>query len=465
MTRIALSLVSHTNVGKTTLARTLLGRDVGEVRDAPHVTAFAEPFELLRSEEGHLLTLWDTPGFGDSARLLRRLRQSANPIGWFLGQVWDRWRDRPFWASQQVLRHVRDTSDLLLYLVNAAEGPQAAGYVAAEMELLDWVGKPVIVLLNQMGPPRDAAAEAAEAAPWQQLLQRWPRVHAVLPLDAFARCWVQEGALWAAVQAALPEAAQRAAMASLRAAWMAERQRQFDTSMRTLGQALQALAGLQEPVPDDPGTLRQLGAKLGLGGPPPDAVAAARERLAARLGDGLREATQALLALHGLPGTATAVVLQRVAALGQARLRVDSGRAAGWGAVLSGALGGLAADLAAGGLTLGVGVLAGAMLGAAGGVGAAEGLNRLRGTDRSVVALDGEARRALLQTALLRYLAVAHFGRGRGDWAEAEALPHWAALAEELTAGTPPGPDAEWPALLARCTRQALQRLYPGAGE
>ena len=31
--RISLSLVSHTNVGKTSLARTLLGRDVGEVRD------------------------------------------------------------------------------------------------------------------------------------------------------------------------------------------------------------------------------------------------------------------------------------------------------------------------------------------------------------------------------------------------------------------------------------------------
>ena len=36
-TRVALSLVSHTNVGKTTLARTLLRRDVGEVRDEAHV--------------------------------------------------------------------------------------------------------------------------------------------------------------------------------------------------------------------------------------------------------------------------------------------------------------------------------------------------------------------------------------------------------------------------------------------
>ena len=36
---VTLSLISHTNIGKTTLARTLLRQDVGEVRDAPHVTA------------------------------------------------------------------------------------------------------------------------------------------------------------------------------------------------------------------------------------------------------------------------------------------------------------------------------------------------------------------------------------------------------------------------------------------
>ena len=35
---VSLSLISHTNAGKTTLARTLLGRDIGEIRDAPHVT-------------------------------------------------------------------------------------------------------------------------------------------------------------------------------------------------------------------------------------------------------------------------------------------------------------------------------------------------------------------------------------------------------------------------------------------
>jgi predicted membrane GTPase involved in stress response len=38
---VNLSLVSHTNAGKTTLVRTLLAQDVGEVRDAAHVTDVA----------------------------------------------------------------------------------------------------------------------------------------------------------------------------------------------------------------------------------------------------------------------------------------------------------------------------------------------------------------------------------------------------------------------------------------
>ena len=70
---LSLSLVSHTNVGKTTLARTLLGRDVGEVRDEAHVTASADAHPLVETAAGDRLLLWDTPGFGDSVRLARRL--------------------------------------------------------------------------------------------------------------------------------------------------------------------------------------------------------------------------------------------------------------------------------------------------------------------------------------------------------------------------------------------------------
>jgi hypothetical protein len=125
---IELTLVSHTNAGKTTLARTLLGRDIGEVRDLPHVTEIAEAHTLAETAAGDVLRLWDTPGFGDSSRLLQRLRVADNPIGWLLREVWDRYRDRPFWCNQQAVRAARDSSDVVLYLVNAAEDPRDTGY-------------------------------------------------------------------------------------------------------------------------------------------------------------------------------------------------------------------------------------------------------------------------------------------------------------------------------------------------
>jgi predicted GTPase len=59
---ISVALLSHTNAGKTTLARTLLRRDIGAVMDRAHVTEEAEEYELMRSAEGDRLLLWDTPG-------------------------------------------------------------------------------------------------------------------------------------------------------------------------------------------------------------------------------------------------------------------------------------------------------------------------------------------------------------------------------------------------------------------
>jgi GTPase SAR1 family protein len=90
---INLSLISHTNAGKTTLARTLLRRDVGEVRDAPHVTTRVTAYELIATPQGDVLQLWDTPGFNGTERLANRLHLSANPIGWLMSQVWDRMTD------------------------------------------------------------------------------------------------------------------------------------------------------------------------------------------------------------------------------------------------------------------------------------------------------------------------------------------------------------------------------------
>jgi len=483
---VSISLVSHTNAGKTTLARTLLGRDIGEVRDAPHVTEFADAHLLVETSQGDRLVLWDTPGFGDSVRLVRRLRQAEHAIGRFLSEAWDRWRDRPFWASQQAVRNTRDEADVLLYLVNASEQVEAAGYVQPEMELLGWIGKPVVVLLNQLGAPRAGDVEAAEIARWRASVSAHPHVRAVLPLDAFARCWVQESTLLAAVENALADA-KRPAMARLREAWRARRIATFDASVQAIAASLARIATMSEAVAEAGGgvraRLRQAGAAIGLGGAERGPAALAQSSLAARLDDEIRASTRELLALHGLGGSAEGAIRARLASGYDLRLRLDETQAAMWGGALTGALVGLKADLLSGGLTLGGGLIAGGVLGALGSAGLARCVNLVRGTDRSFVTWNAAALDTMVEAALLRLLAVEHFGRGRGDWVEGEAPPHWAdvvaaalaPLREALDAAwserTPVVPAGDPTALAARlapivgaAARAALRDLYPDAG-
>ena len=469
MPTLSLSLVSHTNTGKTTLARTLLGADIGEVRDAPHVTEFADAHELIHSPEGDRLQLWDTPGFGDSARLAQRLRGSSNPLGWFLSQVWDRWRDRPFWASQQALRHVQAQSDVVLYLVNAAESPAAAGYVAAEMELLAWLGKPVLVLLNQLGEPRAPALEAAEVDTWRQHLRPWPLVCEVLPMDAFARCWVHELTLLRAVQQVL-QGEQASTMARLVEAWRRRGQATFDAAITELATSVARMALAREPLSGAPrlrDTLRHWGQQLsGRGDGDTSPAARAQQALAQRLHDEAAASTGRLISLHGLAGPALqqtrAQIMDRVAGQFALQAHVPEGKAALVGGAVSGALVGLKADVLTGGLTLGGGLLAGALLGALGAAGVARGINVVRGTDHSWVRVDDAAMAPLVQAALLRYLAVAHFGRGRGAWVQGEAPPHWRETVAAALALQQPALAALWQAREGRLARSAWLSGGPG---
>jgi hypothetical protein len=475
---IALSLISHTNAGKTTLARTLLSRSVGEVRDAPHVTTDATSYPLITTAEGDTLCLWDTPGFGDSARLAKRLRQQGNPVGWFLTQVWDRFRDRTFWLNQLAVGNVRDQADVVLYLVNAAEEPSEAGYLAPELEVLAWIGKPVIVLLNQTGPPRPRDEEAAAEARWRDAFAGRPQVRAVLALDAFARCWVQELTLFDTVAAVLaPE--QQPAFARLAAAWHARRMAQFDAAMEAIAAPIARAACDRVMLPA--ASMRDKVAKaIGLsrdtdGG----AEGAAMRTLAGRLDADVQSGTQQLIAIHDLEGSAVRETLARVASDVRTDAPVDEGKAALMGGAVSGALTGIAADLATGGLTLGAGMLTGALLGALGGAGIARGFNTLRGRSETIVRWDNAFLDGQIAAALLRYLAVAHFGRGRGEWRESEYPPFWRelvngavaahrdALAELWAARTVDG-DADRIALRVRAlvggiARHLLDELYPGA--
>jgi len=464
---IALSLISHTNAGKTTLARTLLGRDVGEVRDAPHVTTEASSWPLVETPDGDALLLWDTPGFGDSARLAKRLAQQGNPIGWFLAEVWDRFRDRPFYLTQLAVRNVRDSADVVLYLVNAAEAPEDAGYLAPELAVLGWIGKPVVVLLNQTGQPRPAAVEAAEIERWRSALQRYAVVQSVLPLDAFARCWVQEFALFDVIGQLLP-AARRTVFTRLAAAWRQRRWTQFDDAMAALAEPLAAAVGARVVLPAAPMLQRitqAIGAMRRDGDP---AEGHALQELARQLDRDLRAAMDRLIAVYGLDGRAAAEVEARLATDVVADGRVDEGKAAAIGGIVSGAMTGLAADLAVGGLSFGAGMLTGALLGALGGAGVARGVNVARGKTDDAIRWDDPFLDALLATLLLRYLAVAHYGRGRGEWQASEYPPFWRERVMAVIAAMRPQVSALWelrsPTTDAAQRRALAQQLLGDAG-
>jgi len=476
---VSLSLISHTNVGKTTLARTLLRRDIGEVRDAAHVTETSDAHLLVATPQGDELRLWDTPGFGDSARLLKRLKLSGNPLGWFLTQVWDRYADRPFFSSQAAVRNVRDEADVVLYLVNASEDPAAAGYVDAEMQVLGWIGKPVLVLLNQLGPPRPVEVEAAEVARWSGHLSGFPWVRDTIAFDAFARCWVQEHALLERI-APLLEAQRQPAFARLAEAWKARNRGIFEQSMQVLARQLAATAADSAVVAARGAatTARSwLGSLLGVEKRGDAAADAAMGELAQRLDAGVRRATDELIVLHDLSGRAAAEVLQRMGAQYAVDKAADPGKVSLIGAAISGALGGLAADLAAGGLTFGAGALLGGLIGAAGARGLASAYNLVRGSDATTVRWSGEFMSGRVSAALLRYLAVAHFGRGRGDFVAGEYPPHWGPLVEAAVASRRAAFDMLWSgaagsehaaalesrlrALLEVTTLEVLGRLYP----
>jgi hypothetical protein len=157
-------------------------------------------------------------------------------------------------------------------------------------------------------------------------------------------------------------------------------------------------------------------------------------QLAERLDDDVKRGTDTLIRLHGLDGRAGNDVLAKLARHYALRQPLDEGRAAIWGGVVTGALAGLKADIATGGLTLGGGLLAGGVIGALTAAGAARGVNRVRGVSQPEVRWDPKVLDALFASALLGYLAVAHHGRGRGAWVAQEPPAAWTAAVDTAVA-------------------------------
>jgi hypothetical protein len=411
--------------------------------------------------------------------LLKRLVLSGNPIGWFLREVIDRYRDRPFWLSQQALRTARDAADVVLYLVNSSEDPRDAGYLPPEMKILEWLGKPVVVLLNQIGRPRPVQEERAEQVRWKSYLQQYPIVRDVLALDAFARCWVHERVFYNAVGKLIAEP-ERAGYARLFAAWEANNEARFGAAIRLNAELLAGTARDAEAVEPEQKTVLKSALKVvGLGSSERKRQERAMNALAARLNLRIGETTASLLALHKLDPSEAAKINARVRENFVVRAPIDEAQAGLLGAVISGAATGLSADLVAGGLTLGTGALLGGIVGALTFAGAAWGFNSGMDRRQPTMRFSDEFLRTVLVTSVLRYLAVAHFGRGRGNFVESEAPAFWQNEVEQAVALDDGELTILWTALrtepdqaqavasaeivMTRIASHTLSQLYPDA--
>jgi hypothetical protein len=248
--------------------------------------------------------------------------------------------------------------------------------------------------------------------------------------------------------------------------------------MQELARRLARAAADRERVADAGlgGRLRELGVALGLGTAEATPRQEAMAALATRLDADIRSSTERLIALHGLGGQARQEILTRLADHYAVSERLSEGKAALLGGAVTGALAGLKADIASGGLTLGGGLLVGGVLGALGAAGLARGVNLLRGTEHTEVAWTDEVLDELAASALLAYLAVAHHGRGRGDWTPAAAPAHWRQAVSDALAPRRAARRAIWATRsaasaddlaaaladeLAVTARAVLQRLYP----
>jgi hypothetical protein len=305
-------------------------------------------------------------------------------------------------------------------------------------------------------------------------------VTSLLSLDAFARCFVQESVLLREV-ARVVAADKQPAFARVFDAWRAERDRRFAASMIAIAEPIAKAACDQELL--QPVTWRRSLVDTGLALVPrgervdPDKEAA-MAHLAKRLDEAIRASTNELIEIQHLRGEAAGDVMARLARDVTLEAPLDARKAGVIGGVVSGALTGLAADIASGGLTFGAGMLAGAIVGAAGGVGLARAFNLVLGRNEACVRWADEFVASLVPAAVLRYLAVAHYGRGRGDYEASEYPAFWRdVVAAEVERHDVGGVvalrhrdpcDAEAVALAAKRTLAAiaigvLDTLYPSA--
>ncbi len=338
-----LTVVGHTNAGKTSLMRTLTrDAEFGDVSARPATTQHVEGVELM-ADGRPMLRLYDTPGLEDALGLADLIddqrgndrHDGPEQIERFLASPDARGR---FEQEAKVLRQLR-ASDAALYVIDARD-PVLAKY-REELAILSRCARPLLPVLNFVGQPGHRAPE------WRDMLAR-VGLHAVVAFDTVAPAVDGERRLYAAL-ATLIEA-HRDTLEGLIAARAGEARARADAGQHVIAEMLIDVAALRHTITTDADE--------------PALLAALQRSVRQRE----QSAANALLGLYGFrredaPEQDLPVFSGRrdddlfhPRALRNAGVRVGTGAA-------TGAAAGMGIDLVTGGLTLGAAAALGALAG------------------------------------------------------------------------------------------------------
>ncbi|TBN44841.1 GTPase/DUF3482 domain-containing protein [Pseudomonas sp. BGI-2] len=344
---LKLAVVGHTNVGKTSLLRTLT-RDVGfgEVSHRPSTTRHVEGARLSVDGEP-LLDLYDTPGLEDAIALLDYLERLERPgerldgparLARFLEGSEARQR---FEQEAKVLRQLL-ASDAGLYVIDARE-PVLAKY-RDELEVLASCGKPLLPVLNFVSSANHREPD------WREALARLG-LHALVRFDSVAPPEDGERRLYESLALLLENS--REQLERLIADQQAQRLARQQSAARLIAELLIDCAACRRSVVSDADQEQQAISELrkAVRQREQRCVEALLKLYAFRLQDA---AASDLPLLDGRWGDD----LFNPETLKQLGVRVGGGIAAG-------AAAGAGIDLLVGGLTLGAAALAGAIAGGA----------------------------------------------------------------------------------------------------
>ena len=395
-----IAVVGHTNVGKTSLLRTLLRQpDFGQVCDSAGTTRHVERTDL-RIQGAVAVRYFDTPGLEDSVALHHYLQSLPGDLPTPLERVRAFLRgpeaQAAFEQEAKVLRKLLE-ADAAIYVIDCRE--DVLPKYRCEIEILSACAKPVMPVLNFARSP------GHQAQAWQSTLAAY-HLHASVLFDAVAPFVGAERQLYEDLGVLLR--ARRAQLQAILGDLALQAQERRLAACQLVASVLVSAAAMRREVPQ--AALADPAHKTAL-------LRGFRQSLTPQVA----ACVQAVLAVYGFrPGDAEVADLPWSSGRWEADLfhpqtLLDAGHKLGKGAAVGAAVG-LAADVALAGLSLGTGTALGAAVGGLASQGWSQVPRKIANRVRRIEELTLEDEVLHLLASTLVRLCAALEQRGHAAW-------------------------------------------------